>query len=185
MAGGVARVARRNQHHLGGAARRNRRLAKLRHPGRCRRPCLERQVSRPDAKMVCAALHRRRKRDQHHARRPAAMHRNSWNGAGRNYADCRTWWCRSSARSTNGWSPNFRNSLRSIDPAGVRRLPPRSRIRRQREAPETRASLCFSAPSPATPHRGRPAAPSADRDGARACRAAPDRWRQPRLPRRL
>ena len=50
--------------------------------------------------------------------RRAATNRNSWNGAGRNCKTCRTWSCPSSARSTSGWSRNFRNSQhRKLEPS--------------------------------------------------------------------
>ena len=56
----------------------------------------KRQIPRPEAEMVRAALHRRRQRDRHQpGRRPqAGIHRLALGGDGRT---CRSWSCRSSA----------------------------------------------------------------------------------------
>ena len=62
----AAGTARRNQYPLGRAHRRDRGMAALRHSARHRRPGLERQISRPNAKMVCDALHRRGQRNRRH-----------------------------------------------------------------------------------------------------------------------
>ena len=57
-------------------------LADLRHSARDRRQGLEGQVSRPEAEMVRAALHRQGQRDRHRRLRAAATSRNSSTGAG-------------------------------------------------------------------------------------------------------
>ena len=88
---------------LGRTARRNRRVAELRNSARDRRPCLERQISRPDAEMVRGALHRRGKRNRRRASRRQPRRRNSPAGAGSRCKTSRTSWCRSSARSTSAW----------------------------------------------------------------------------------
>ena len=64
---------------------------------------LEGQISRPDAEMVRAALHRQGQRDRHRRIRAAGTSRNSSNGAGSRWRSCPTWSCRSSARSMSGW----------------------------------------------------------------------------------
>ena len=104
----------------------------LRHSARDRRAGLERQVSRPDAEMVRAALHRRRAARSTSRIPPADMSRNSSNGAGSRCKTFPTWSCRSSARSTSAWSQEFakfaerggasRRTMRASMSGGKRRL---------------------------------------------------------------
>ena len=105
--GGAARALRGNQYPLGGEARRDRRMARLRHPARHRR-------RRPGAANIAG-----RSRNGTRCASPATTarstsstpaagtSRNSSPGAGWRWPNCPTWWCRSSGRPTSGWSKEF------------------------------------------------------------------------------
>ena len=83
VAGGAARALRGDQHPLGGAARRDRRLAQLRHPARASSamPGAASIAARRRNGLRCALP--ARQRDRHRSRRPADTSRNSWTGAGK------------------------------------------------------------------------------------------------------